>query len=124
MLTLRTHVVVAVRIVRRPASASSTLESSRDPVRSAATVHRPCTPDHGACALCVLYACLPQQLFKVQLMKEGEVWEASSGKNLAREIPDFSVSGNNTVVIRAHMTKQFSTFMLSLTPDGRVRTAV
>ena len=61
-----------------------------------------------------------QQLFRVQLMKEGEEWDAAKGKALVREIPEFSFAGTNTVVLRARMTTEFTTFMLNITPDGLV----
>ena len=74
---------------------------------------------HGSCRSYV-----PQQLFKVQLMAEGEVWDSTYGKALVRNIPDFAVGedgGNNTIVMHGHMTSEFTTFMLNLTPDGAVR---
>lgn len=60
-----------------------------------------------------------QDLFKVSLLKDGETWSTDKGRPLVRELPSFSVDGNNTLVVHCMMTDT-TRFAVNITPNGQV----
>lgn len=55
----------------------------------------------------------------MSLLKDGETWSTDKGRPLVRELPSFSVDGNNTLVVHCMMTDT-TRFAVNITPNGQV----